>query len=54
MAIGLEIKSLQIRKDAINLNVGIKDFNDEIYIGKVWPGFSLFPDFEKPITQIFW
>lgn len=54
VAIGLELKHLQVRTDAINYNVAIKDIEGAIHIGRVWPGFTLFPDFENPTTKIFW
>ncbi|KAL4478287.1 hypothetical protein ABPG72_016599 [Tetrahymena utriculariae] len=56
VGIGIENQSLQVRQDALNYNVGIKDltFTKQNYIGRVWPGYSLFPDFQKPITKIFW
>ncbi|KAL4450349.1 hypothetical protein ABPG74_009055 [Tetrahymena malaccensis] len=53
VGIGLEIQS-QVRSDALKYDVGIKDLNNGVYVGKVWPGYTLFPDFQRPITKIFW
>ncbi|EAR98617.2 glycosyl hydrolase family 31 protein (macronuclear) [Tetrahymena thermophila SB210] len=54
VGIGLENQTLQVRQDALYYNVGVKDLTHKIYIGRVWPGYTLFPDFQKPITKIFW
>lgn len=54
VAIGLERKNISARLDAITNNVAVKNVDGSIYIGRVWPGYSLFPDFEKQSTRAFW
>jgi alpha-glucosidase (family GH31 glycosyl hydrolase) len=38
----------------VDNNVFIKDDNDEILIGRVWPGDTAFPDFTNPNTTKWW
>lgn len=40
--------------DAINNNLFINSDADEIYMGRCWPGISIFPDFFHPEIRTFW
>jgi alpha-glucosidase (family GH31 glycosyl hydrolase) len=35
-------------------NAFIKDMNGDNYLGQVWPGVTVFPDFFNPQTQDYW
>ena len=32
----------------------LKNWNNDLYIGEVWPGLSIFPDFTHPDIKVFW
>lgn len=38
----------------LSKDVFIKDKNNNVFIGKVWPGNTAFPDFLNPVTQQYW
>lgn len=40
--------------DGIKADIFIKDDNNEILIGKVWPGLTAFPDFFHPNISEYW
>lgn len=45
VGIGLEKGDMQVRIDALNMKIAIATLDEHIYIGRVWPGYTLFPDF---------
>jgi alpha-glucosidase (family GH31 glycosyl hydrolase) len=45
-----QINSLGIRVESFF----IKNFEGNVYTGKVWPGISIFPDFYHPNIATFW
>ena len=35
-------------------DVWLKDSNGNIYVGDVWPGYAVFPDWHHPKAEDFW
>ena len=31
-----------------------QDRKDDVFIGKVWPGYTAYPDFAYPLTTEYW
>eukprot|EP00731_Ephydatia_muelleri_P032278 Em0023g785a len=40
--------------DGLKQGIYIKDKNGKIYVGRVWPGLSVYPDFLNPATFPYW
>lgn len=47
-------KDYKIYEEGLKNNYFIKDENGEVYIGKVWPGDSVFPDFLNEKVKKWW
>ncbi|UDQ98031.1 TIM-barrel domain-containing protein [Lentisphaerota bacterium WC36G] len=47
-------KNFDVYKDGTKKNIWIKDKDDNDYVGKVWPGKCVFPDFTMPKARIWW
>jgi len=44
----------QAYNDGISLDIFQKTYNGSIYVGAVWPGPTVFPDWSHPSTQEYW
>ena len=41
-------------EEGLKEDIFVKDKNGKIFIGKLWPGFTAYPDFLNPKTFEYW